>query len=377
MRHEYHEQINALRAEVRRAEMLGACGADVFGSGRSFPVEVVESPGGYICGEQTALLEAMEGRRAQPRNRPPDITSNGYRDRPTILNNVETLAWAPMILLRGGPAYAGGGWKVPAPAPVEKPPRFGGRRLLSISGDVQRPGVYEVPIGLPLGELLNGAGYCGGVLGELKAVATSGPSGGFLPAKWPLPPDFHAKFGAALARKKARAKADADVRRADALKAGKEYREPAEEAYSLEEWFVAAHLPPGVTHFDLTTAPLDLKFFGAMAELVGLPVQPLLGAGIVVYAQGANMLDQALSFTRFFRNESCGKCVPCRLGCEKLVRIGESLLHGSAGELGEVRSDVGDIASALTQTSICSLGTSAPTPLACALNYFPGEVPHG
>ncbi len=382
VRHEYHEQVKVLREEVVRAEAMGACGPNVFGSGRAFPVEVIESPGGYICGEQTALIEAMEGRRAQPRNRPPDITSNGFRDRPTILNNVETLAWTPLIVLTGGAAYSGGGWRVPAtPKLVEKPPRFGGRRLLSVSGDVKRPGVYEVPIGLPLGELFGGPDYCGGVLGTLKAVATSGPSGGILPAKFPLPPDFHAKFAEQLGRKKDRARKDGDAKRAEAVKAGKEYREPAEEAYSLEEWFVATHLPAGATHFDLATAPIDLKFFGLMADLVGLPVSPLLGAGIVVYAEGADILDQAVCFTRFFRNESCGKCVPCRLGAEKLVRIGESLLAarraGGNAEVAAVRSDINDVAWALTQTSICSLGTSAATPLACALTYFPDEVANG
>src|SRR5207248_2156018 len=101
VRHEYPEQIHALREEIMRAERLGACGENIFNSGRNFPVEVFESPGGYICGEQSALLEAMEDRRGQPRNRPPELTTNGLRDRPTVVNNVETLAWAPCIMLFG------------------------------------------------------------------------------------------------------------------------------------------------------------------------------------------------------------------------------------------------------------------------------------
>src|SRR5206468_10175453 len=124
---EYHEQIHTLRDEIARAEALGACGLDVFGTGRAFPVEVFESPGGYICGEQSALIEAMEDRRAQPRNRPPELTTNGLRDKPTVVNNVETLAWAPYIVLRGGAEYAAGG----GPPPVrDRTAGFRRRRLL-------------------------------------------------------------------------------------------------------------------------------------------------------------------------------------------------------------------------------------------------------
>src|SRR5205085_7659016 len=100
IRHEYDGPIESVRRELERARALGVCGADVLGTGRAFPVEVFVSPGGYICGEQSALLEAMEDRRAQPRNRPPELATNGLRDKPTLVNNVETLAWAPAILLR-------------------------------------------------------------------------------------------------------------------------------------------------------------------------------------------------------------------------------------------------------------------------------------
>src|SRR5262245_2205098 len=147
IRHEYQEQIAAVRAEISRAMKLGACGEDPFGLGRRFPVEVFESPGGYICGEQSALLAALEDRRAQPRNRPPELGSNGLRDKPTVVNNVETLAWTPYIFHRGGSAYAAAGWRVPGQEQLG----FGGRRLFSVSGDVHRPGVFEVPNGLPLG----------------------------------------------------------------------------------------------------------------------------------------------------------------------------------------------------------------------------------
>ena len=170
IRHEYAEQIEACRKELERAEQLGFCGMDAKELGRPFPVSVFVSPGGYICGEQSALIEAMSDRRGEPRNMPPKLETNGLQDSPTLVSNVETFAWAPFICIKGGNAYAAegvNGWK--------------GRRLFSISGDVKRPGVYEVPMGMTLRKLVHGEEYCQGIAGErrLKAFAPSGPSGGF------------------------------------------------------------------------------------------------------------------------------------------------------------------------------------------------------
>jgi NADH:ubiquinone oxidoreductase subunit F (NADH-binding)/NADH:ubiquinone oxidoreductase subunit E len=361
VRHEYHEQIAALRDEIARAGSLGACGPDVFGTGRAFPVEVFESPGGYICGEQSALLEAMEDRRAQPRNRPPELTTNGLRDRPTVVNNVETLAWVPGIFLSGGAAYADAGWRVPA-----EPRRigFGGRRLFSVSGDVRRPGVYEVAVGAPLRRLLEDPQYCGGIVGNLKAVATSGPSGGLLPARLPVDPRLdETKRAEAVARIRERSPADADVM----------------------EWFLRTQVPPGRSSLNLLRVLLDLNFFRHLNTVLRLPVEPMLGAGLVVYAEGTDILDQAVNFTEFYSNESCGKCVPCRIGSQKLVQIGTELLtRRAAGDppvaavADGVWSDVKEMTKVLQLTSICGLGYVAPIPLATALAYFsesPGNRP--
>lgn len=367
IRHEYPEQIAAVQAEIRRAESIGACGASVFGSGRAFPVTVVESPGGYICGEQSALLEAMEDRRGQPRNKPPEITANGFRDRPTVLNNVETLSWIPHVMLAGAdkPDYPSGGWKPPAVPGVTAPlPRFGGRRLFSVSGDVNRPGVYEVPIGLPLGTLLTDPAYCGGLKGPLKAVATSGPSGGLLPARMSIPPRVLERFARLRTRLQAPPPADA----------------PPPTPLTFEEWFVLAHVPAVADHVDLLTLPLDKGAFDWLKSSGIAPLHPLLGAGLVVYAGEVDVLDQAINFSRFFRNESCGKCVPCRIGTEKLVQLGTRLAAGRTGgglspmAVADAERDVADLTLALTQTSICSLGGSAPNPLASTLTYFPDEL---
>ena len=99
IRHEFHEQIHAVEQAIKWAEQLEVCGPNILATGRSFKVEVFTSPGGYICGEQTALIEAIEDKRAEPRNRPPELQTNGLFDKPTLLNNVETLAWVSSILL--------------------------------------------------------------------------------------------------------------------------------------------------------------------------------------------------------------------------------------------------------------------------------------
>ena len=109
IRHEYFEQIHAVEAEIRRARALGVVGPDVLGTGQAFELEVFESPGGYVCGEQSALIEAIEEHRAEPRNRPPVIEANGLYNQPTLLNNVETFAWVPAIVLNGGAWYRDSG----------------------------------------------------------------------------------------------------------------------------------------------------------------------------------------------------------------------------------------------------------------------------
>ena len=397
VRHEYPEQIEALRAEVKRAQSeLNACGERIFGTERNFPVEVFVSPGGYICGEQSALLEAMEDRRAQPRNRPPELATNGLRDKPTVVNNVETLSWTPATLLNHDTAQelaqldacvkeaeerarkdierAGedkgkrkGGEKALADAPLSGAKaatakaswyaKIGrgckGRRILSISGDLEKPGVYELPIGLTMGELIQMAGGMKGGR-TLKAIAPSGPSGGLLPAWLPVAPGWQDRMKAKLG-------------------------ESADKAV-MEKQFAA--MMDGVTdYYDLTRTPLDLGLFKQLGYIFGVNVSIMLGAGLAVYAEGTNILDQALNYTEFFRNESCGKCVPCRIGSEKLVQIGTTVKKKldakqlSAAEADEYRSDAIELAGTLILTSICGLGQVAPNPLATAFELFPDEIP--
>ncbi|HEX3150176.1 MAG TPA: NAD(P)H-dependent oxidoreductase subunit E [Gemmataceae bacterium] len=329
IRHEYGEQIAAVRAEIDRAIGLMACGSNIFGSGRTFTVEVFVSPGGYICGEQSALIEAMEDKRSQPRNRPPELATNGLRDKPTLVNNVETLAWVPAILLQHDGQKS---WYA-----SQGRPGFRGRRLLSISGNLERPGVYEIPIGATLGDLINMAGGVRRKRG-LGAVAPSGPSGGLIPPTLPAADGWQ-----------------------DRLK-GKS----PELATAIREGIRA-----GGGRFDVRHLPLDLLLFREVGPVLGLRISLMLGAGLVVYDSSVKVMDQALNFTRFFRNESCGKCVPCRIGSQKLVEIGTKLAGGlSPIEREDATADVFDLAYTLGLTSICGLGVVAPNPLTTVLEWF-------
>lgn len=329
IRHEYGEQIEACREEIRRAEAAGYCGVNATVLGRSFPVSVFVSPGGYICGEQSALIEAMSDRRGEPRNMPPKLETNGLEDLPTLVSNVETFAWVPYICLKGGKTYADqgvNGWK--------------GRRLFSVSGDVKRPGVYEVPMGMTLRELIDGEQYCQGMIDDrkLKALAPSGPSGGFLPAKLTV--------GAGLPR----------------------------DHVNNKSWQALAQrrgFDPEATELDILDLELELNLFRALS-----PTQAL-GAGVVVYAEGRDMAAEALNSMEFYRNESCGKCVPCRIGSQKLVSLGTNLIEGKIPANrweNELVPMVHELGKAIELSSICGLGRSVPVPLRTAIAYFPDDV---
>ena len=280
VRHEYGSEIEGLKRCVEEARAASAIGARIFGSDFSCDVEVFTSPGGYICGEETALLEALSERRAEPRNKPPFPGNQGLWNQPTLINNVETLSWIPAILSRGS-AW----WKAQSP------------KLVGLSGHVARPGVYQVPLGMPIREILERFG--GGVVEdrELKAFSPGGASSGFLPA-----------------------------------------------------------------------AMIDLPFdFKPLAD-----AGSMLGSGALVFiGAGTCMVDAALSFTRFFRDESCGKCVPCRCGTAKLVDFLERATRGEAG-MDEIPV-MEELSESMLATSICGLGQAAPLPLLSLIRHFREE----
>lgn len=287
IRHEYEDQEKILHEEIRRCARAGLLGAQVLESEFRFDLEIFVSPGGYICGEETALLEAIEGKRAEPRNKPPFPVQQGLWNQPTVINNVETFANVPTILFRGVDWYKSQGVNGSA-----------GLKFIGVSGDVVHPGVYEVPMGTPVSELI--FKYGGGIAGgkKLKSFAPSGPSSGYLPASM------------------------ADVR-------------------------------------------LDFKSLADAGSMLG-------SGALVVCAEDRCMLDMALNSTQFFRNESCGKCLPCRVGSQKLVEMltGWTEGKGSATDI----ALIDELSGALRLTSICGLGQVVPAPIASVLKHFRAEV---
>lgn len=286
LRHEYPHQEHVLAHALAAAHAQGGIGTNIFGSDFSCDIEIFVSAGGYICGEETALLEALEGKRAEPRNKPPFPGTHGLWGKPTLINNVETLSMIPGILQRGATWFKSQGRN------------NSGLKYIGLSGHVERPGVYEVPLGLSVQELI--VHYGGGMSAgkKLKAFSPGGASSGFLPAS-------------------------------------------------------------------MVDVALD---FQALAQ-----VGSMLGSGAVVtLAEGTCMLDAALNVVTFFRNESCGKCVPCRVGSDKIVQILERATRGQA-DTSEIDL-IGELAETMQLTSICGLGQAAPLPITSVLKYFKDEV---
>jgi NADH:ubiquinone oxidoreductase subunit F (NADH-binding)/NADH:ubiquinone oxidoreductase subunit E len=291
IRHEYHLQEEILGEEIRRCYRSGLLGKKVLGSDIDYDLEVFVSPGGYICGEESALIEAIEGHRAEPRNKPPFPGQIGLWQKPTVINNVETFINVPQILARGVDwfvAQGSGGSR--------------GLKFVGVSGHVARPGIFEVPMGVPMHDVI--FNHAGGVRGgrPLKAFAPSGPSSGFLPASM------------------------IDVR-------------------------------------------LDFK---ALAD-----AGSMLGSGAIVVCDDTTcMLDMALNAARFYRNESCGKCVPCRVGSQKMA---DMLVRWTQSGLAEsqYRADIAildELSQAMSLTSICGLGQIAPAPIQSVLKHFRAEI---
>lgn len=287
IRHEYEGPKEVLQEEIDRCYQQGLLGSRILGSDLAFDLKIFVSPGGYICGEESALLEAIEGKRAEPRNKPPFPVTNGLWNQPTVINNVETFCLATVILARGADWYKAQGKNGSV-----------GMKFVGISGDVSRPGIFEVPMGTTYSELIfeNAGGISDG--GKLLAFAPSGPSSGYLPAS-------------------------------------------------------------------MATIPLDWNAVAAAGSMVG-------SGAIVVCAEGRCMLDMALNATRFYRNESCGKCVPCRVGSQKMVEMLKGWTTGQSSQ--DDMQVLGELSTAMKQASICGLGQVVPVPIASVMKHFPGVV---
>jgi formate dehydrogenase beta subunit len=280
IRHEYGPEEEVIRREIEHLRETGLVGPDAGGSGRRLSVEVFTSPGGYILGEESALIECMEGHRGEPRNKPPFPGTYGLHGMPTLMNSVETFAYVPVIAAQGAPWWNAQGRGDHA-----------GLKFFAVSGHVERPGVYCVPMGTTARELLD---LAGGVTGgrRLGAIQPGGASSNF------IGPD-----------------------------------------------------------------QLDVELdFGTLQQ-----AGSMLGSGaIVVMAEGTDLLAAAVNVLRFFRDESCGKCVPCRVGSAKAHVILDGLLGAGGGPAG-VNGDVRDLDEVMRRTSICGLGQVALGPVMSVL----------
>lgn len=287
LRHEYDRERKSLEAALDHARETGILGENAAGTGRRFDIEIFVSPGGYILGEETALLEALEDKRGEPRNKPPYPGTHGLWGKPTLINNVETYALTTFIMSFGVD------WWIDQAADD-----YVGLKFVSVSGDVKQPGVYLIPIGTTVAELIELAGgMSDGV--TLQAFLPGGASSNFLPA-------------------------------------------------------------------DKVDTPLDFDAMKAAGSMLGT------GAVIVIGDQH-NLFDLATNIVRFFRNESCGKCVPCRVGSQKAVQILEGVGCGqSEGAELAILSELGDT---LEQTSICGLGQVAINPILSLMKNVPNAVP--
>jgi NADH:ubiquinone oxidoreductase subunit F (NADH-binding)/NADH:ubiquinone oxidoreductase subunit E len=286
IRHEYGPEEQVIRREIEWLRAAGLVGPDAAGTGRRLSVEVFTSPGGYILGEESALIECMEGHRGEPRNKPPFPGTYGLHGQPTLMNSVETLAHIPVIARRGAAWWNAQGHGEHA-----------GLKFFAVSGHVAHPGVYCVPMGTTARELLD---LAGGVSGNRKlgAIQPGGASSNFV----------------------------------------------------------------GPDQLDVA---LDFGTLQAAGSMLG-------SGAMVVMAEGTDLLAAAVNVLRFFRDESCGKCVPCRVGSAKAHIMLADLL-ASGGGPADVNTDVRELIDVMRRTSICGLGQVALGPVSSVLRLTGGS----
>lgn len=299
IRGEYFYLVRILEKAIAEAYANGWLGKNILGTGFSHDLYVHPGAGAYICGEETALLESLEGKRGNPRIKPPFPAIKGLYDCPTVVNNVETIASVVPIVNEGGDAYAKIGIG-----------RSTGTKLISASGHINKPGVYEIEMGLPVEEFIFSDTYCGGILNgkKLKAVVAGGSSVPILPA------DLILKT------------ANGDPR---------------------------------------------LMTYESLAD-GGFASGTMLGSGgFIVMDESTSIVKNLFTFARFYHHESCGQCSPCREGTAWMEKILHRLIDGE-GTLEDIDL-LWDIQSKIEGNTICPLGDAAAWPVASAIRHFRSE----
>jgi NADH-quinone oxidoreductase subunit F len=286
VRAEYPLAVKRLQKAIDQARACGLLGKAILGSDFAFDLDIRMGSGAFVCGEETALIASIEGQRGEPRPRPPFPAQKGLWGKPTVLNNVETYANVPAILLNGASWYAQWGTA-----------RSKGTKVFALAGCVKNTGLVEVPVGTPLGELIYDIG--GGIRDNkaFKAAQIGGPSGGCIPKH---------------------------------------------------------HL----------NVPLDYESLQELGAIMG-------SGGLIVMDEDTCMVDVARFFIEFVQEESCGKCVPCRVGTKRMLEILERICRGEG-----VMEDIArleDLGRFIKESSLCGLGQTAPNPVLSTIRHFREE----
>lgn len=286
IRGEYPIAIDRIRKAIRSARRRGILGNSVMGSEFSFNADVRIGAGAFVCGEETALIHSVEGKRGMPRMRPPYPSTSGLWGKPTVINNVETMANVPAIVKNGG------GWFADIGTDESK-----GTKVFALAGQLKNTGLIEVPMGITLREIVYEIGD--GCPGEhdFKAAQTGGPSGGCIPAEY------------------------------------------------LE-------------------TPIDYENLNKLGSIMG-------SGGLVIIDDSTQMPDFARFFMDFCMDESCGKCLPCRVGTVQIRKLLDKVIAGN-GELQDLEA-LENLCELVKKTSLCGLGQSAPNPVISTLKYFKHE----
>lgn len=286
IRAEYPLAIERLASAIDQARQYGVLGENIFGSGFNFDLEIRIGAGAFVCGEETSLMSSIEGNRGEPRQKPPFPFEKGLFGKPTIINNVETFASIPPIIEKGGEWYARYGTE-----------KAHGTKVFALAGDIVNTGIIEVPIGMPLGEIIFKIG--GGMLDKkrFKSAQIGGPSGGC------------------------------------------------------------------ITQDNLNT-PTDYESLTMLGAIMG-------SGGLIAMNEDTCMVDTARYFMDFIQDESCGKCVACRVGTKRMLEILERITRGE-GQEGDIELlvELGDV---IRDTAMCGLGQTAPNPVLSTIKYFREE----
>jgi len=286
VRAEYPLAIRRLETALAQMEAYGLLGADILQQGFEFHIHIQEGAGAFVCGEETALMASIQGRRGMPQSRPPFPAHSGLWGQPTNINNVETFGNVSAILRNGAAWYAGFGTE-----------KSRGTKTFSLAGKVLRTGLIEVPMGIPLGRIVEEIGGGASQGKTLKAVQTGGPSGGCIP-------------------------------------------------------------------MGLRELPVDYESLAAAGSIMG-------SGGLVVMDEDTCMVDIARFFLSFTQSESCGKCMPCRLGTKQMLDILEDITQGRGNP--EDLELLKELCETVKKGSLCGLGQTAPNPVQTTLRYFPDE----